>query len=118
MEGVRLNGKHLITHVLEALLDDTPLRSRRRAADDPPFVIEVAQYNKYSSILWAQHIARWHLDIIKGYICSASRRGVGRLDGFGGDAFATLNEEDREAAFGAASHGEIIAELSICDPPA
>jgi hypothetical protein len=80
-------------------------------------MIEIAQYNKDSSIFRSQHIFRWHFDIVKGDICSAGRRGVGCLNGFGVNAFAALNEEYREAAVGAACDSEIIAEVSICDPP-
>lgn len=79
-------------------------------------MVEVAQHNQETLILFAEHIARRDLDIIECDVSSAGRRRVGGLDSLGGYALAAFHEENGEALLGLARNGEVVGEVSVRNP--
>ena len=72
------------------------MRARRTAAHDPSLVVEVAKNDVDPLALFSERVLDWHLDVVKGDICRASRCRVGGLDGLRADVVVTLDEDDRE----------------------
>lgn len=83
--------------VLQAILKDVPLTPHTRTGHDPPLVVKVAQHNEKTLVLLSEYILNGDLDFVEGDVGRSGGGGVGRLDGLGLDAFAALDEEDRDS---------------------
>lgn len=109
-------SKHLpLVRPLQALLHNTPLRPRARAAHHPTLVVKVAQDHEQATVLGAEHVLRRDFDVVEGDKTSAGGGRVGGLDRLGLDTFTTGDEEDCEAAFGLAANCEVTGESVVLD---
>lgn len=89
-------GKMQLVDRLHALLDDEPLRTDVDAAHHPPLVVKVAEHHEDAAALFAERVLDRHLDVVERDVCRAGGGRIRRLDRLRGDAFAALDENDRE----------------------
>lgn len=90
--------------------------ARRRRIS--PLVIEIAQYHDQPLMFLAENVPTGHLDIVKGNKCGTCRRRVGRFDRLSSHARTSLNEEYGQTLGSTAGNGEVVAEVSVCNPSA
>lgn len=60
-------------------------------------MVEIAQHNEKTLVFLSEDILDGDLDFVEGDVGRSGGGGVGRLDGLGLDAFAALDEEDRDS---------------------
>lgn len=97
----------------------TPINPHRSTLrkENAPLVVEVAQHDQQPGVYFAEGVLDWDLDVVKGDVGGARGARVRRLHLLRGDTLAALNEHDREPAIRTASSGEVVAEMTIRDPP-
>lgn len=79
-------------------------------------MIEVAEDNVNTLVLFTQQIFDWDLDVVESDVGRSCRWRVGCLDGPGLDTFTSLDEYDAQTLLCLYSRDKIIAPNAVGDP--
>lgn len=79
-------------------------------------MVEVAENNVNTLVLFAEKVLGGDLDVVKGDVGGTSGGRVRSLDGLGRNTLATLDQEHTQVLASANTSDEVVAEGSVGDP--